>query len=161
MVSKYGHLIISEAFPDKDSYLLCWFYRWRNSSVLCSGCKNNFVGTGDLQVIINKLCCENLWGMLFTISGCSFVYIYFQLFKKSKYITLGADYMKKSYSVDKAGLCTKTHSLVIHEIFTSPDRWWTFRDKLWIQVKATDHLGIFGILNSFWYLSKHTSLLYK
>ena len=144
MVSKYGHLIIPRAFPDKDSYLLYRFYRWRNSSVFCSGCKNDFLGTGDLQIIINKLRCENLWGILFTISGCSFVYIYFQLFKKSKYITLGADYMKSGCSVHKAGLCTKTQSLVKHKIFASPRSWWTFRDKLWIQVKAAGYLGIFG-----------------
>ena len=29
--------------------------------------------------------------------------------------------MKKNYCVNRAGLCTKTnHSLVLHEIFTSP-----------------------------------------
>ena len=29
--------------------------------------------------------------------------------------------MKKNYSVNRAGLCTKTnHRLVLHEIFTSP-----------------------------------------
>ena len=39
-----------------------WFYSWSNSSVLCSSCKNTFVGDGNLQVITNKLWCENLWG---------------------------------------------------------------------------------------------------
>ena len=47
---------------------------------------------------------------------------------------LAADYMKKNYSVNCAGLCTKTQSLVLHEIFTFPDRGWTFQDKLWIQL---------------------------
>ena len=55
--------------------------------------------------------------------------------KKLKHIILAADYMKKNYSVNRAGLCIKTQSLVLHEIFTFPDREWTFLDKLWIQVK--------------------------
>ena len=35
---------------------------------------------------------------------------------------LVADYMNKNYSINLAGLCTKAdHSLVLHEIFTSPE----------------------------------------
>ena len=56
---------------------------------------------------------------------------------------LEADYMKKNYSVNQAGRCIKTnHSMVLHEIFTSLERGWTFWDKLWIQVKAASHYGI-------------------
>ena len=47
--------------------------------------------------------------------------------------------MQKNYSVSRAGLCTKIESLVLHEIFTYPDREWTFRDKLLIQVKEASH----------------------
>ena len=39
------------------------------------------------------------------------------------HIILGADYMKKNYSVNRAGLHTQTnYSLVLHEIFTSLER---------------------------------------
>ena len=64
-----------------------------------------------------------LMGTLCTVSARSFVYYIYSLFpKKLKHMILAADYMKKNYSVNRAGLCTKTnHSLVLHEIFTSPD----------------------------------------
>ena len=64
-----------------------------------------------------------LMGTLCTVSARSFVYCIYSLFlKKLKHMILAADYMKKNYSVNRAGLCTKTnHSLVLHEIFTSPD----------------------------------------
>ena len=63
--------------------------------------------------------------------------------------------MKNNYSVNRASLCTKTQSLVLHEIFTSPDKGWTCRNKLWIQVKLRDPQQItFVMLNRFWSLSK-------
>ena len=37
--------------------------------------------------------------------------------------------MKKNYSVNWAGLCTKTNNLVLHEIFRSLEKGWSFRDK--------------------------------
>ena len=65
----------TRVFPDIESYPWYWFYRWSNSSVLCSSCKNTFVGAGNLQVITNKFWCENLWGpYVLYISGRSFVY---------------------------------------------------------------------------------------
>ena len=62
MLSKYGYLMLPRVFRDIQNYPWNWFYRWSNSSVLCSSCKNTFVGAGNLQVITNKFSCENLWG---------------------------------------------------------------------------------------------------
>ena len=61
MMSNYGYLMLPGAFPDIESYPWYWFCRWSNSSVLCSSCKNTFVGAGNLQVITNRFWCENLW----------------------------------------------------------------------------------------------------
>ena len=138
MVSKCRYLMLPEAFLDIESYPWYWFYRWSNSSVLCSSCKNTFVGAGNLQVITNKFWCENLWGP-YVLYLDTVLCMYSFSFLRLKHIILAADYMKKNYSVNRAGLCTQTQSLVLHEIFTSPDRGWTFQDKLRIKVKATSH----------------------
>ena len=42
-----------------------------------------------------------------------YMYILFYFIKKLKHVILAADYMKKNYSVNWAGLCTKTKSPVI------------------------------------------------
>ena len=39
-----------------------WFYRWNGSSVLCSSCKNTFVGAGNLKMVTSKFWFEYLWG---------------------------------------------------------------------------------------------------
>ena len=134
MVSKYGYLMLAGAFPDIESYPWYWFYTWSNSSVLYSSCKNTFVGTGNLQVITNKFWCENLWGPYVLYLDAVLCIYSFSFLRKWH-----ADYMKKNYSVNWAGLCTKTQSLVLHDSFTSPDRGGTFWDKFWIQVKAAGH----------------------
>ena len=74
-----------------------------------------------------------------------------------KHIILAVYYLKKDCSVNQAGLCTKTQSLVLHEISTSPDREWTFRDKLWDNSQPLrDPRQITSImLNRFWSLSKN------
>ena len=50
----------------RQSYLWYWFYRWSGSSVLCSSCKNTFVGAGNLQMITSKFWFEYLWGLMYS-----------------------------------------------------------------------------------------------
>ena len=53
------------------NYPWYWFYRWSNSTVLCSCCKNTFVGAGrdHKQILI-----WNLMVALCIVSGPSFLY---------------------------------------------------------------------------------------
>ena len=76
-----------------------------------------------------------------------------------KHISLGADYMKKSYPVNKTVLCTKTNSsLVIHEIFISFERELAFWDNFEFKWKKPATKGSstnnFIMHNRFWSLSK-------
>ena len=76
MVSKYRCLMmLPGAFLDIESYLWYWFYRWSNSSVLCSSFKKTFVDAGNLQVTTNKFLRENLQGLMYCIWTQFCVYI--------------------------------------------------------------------------------------
>ena len=50
----------SEAFPDKVTPDI-YFIDEVVAQMWCSRCKNTFLGTGNLQMITNKFCCEHLW----------------------------------------------------------------------------------------------------
>ena len=104
MVSKYGYSMLPGVFLDIESCPWYWFHRWSNSSVICSVVKKTFVEAGNLQVITNKFWCENLWRRYVLYLDT----VLCIKFKKLKHIILAADYMKKNYSVNRAGLCTKT-----------------------------------------------------
>ena len=72
----------------------------------------------NLQMTTNKF----LFEYLRIVSGPNFVYS-LSFVKKLKYVTLGADYTKKSYPVNQAGLhVMRNCSLVLHETFTSLER---------------------------------------
>ena len=47
-------------FPDNVTPDI-WLCRWSSSSVWCSRCKNTFLSTGNIQMIVNKFWCESLW----------------------------------------------------------------------------------------------------
>ena len=73
----------------------------------CSSCKNTFLGAGSLQMITNKVWCENTCVLFLVPVLCIFLFL-----KKLKDI-LGADYIKKN--VNWAGLCKTTNcSLILH-----------------------------------------------
>ena len=83
------------------------FYRGISSSMWCSSCKNTFLGAGSLQMITNKVWCENTYVLFLVPVLCIFLFL-----KKLKDI-LGADYIKKN--VNWAGLCKTTNcSLILH-----------------------------------------------
>ena len=84
------------------------FYRGISSSMWCSSGKNTFLGAGSLQMITNKVWCENTCVLFLVPVLCIFLFL-----KKLKDI-LGADYIKKN--VNWAGLCKTTNcSLILHK----------------------------------------------
>ena len=67
--------------------------------------------------------------------------------------------MKNNNSVNRAGLCTQTQNLALHEILTYPDRGELFGINFefkWKQPATKDFLANnFIMLNRFWSLSKN------